>query len=397
MKYFRSYFSVNLTNPIFLLWATWVVSLLICFANVFTVYEPLSNYAITLIIAFLFCISVAYWYGHQFHFVKSMVHYSGVRLYESFNVLFWLVVVAYVLTIVKLGLPPIFSGAQRSTYYLSGGGELVYLLIYPCFYLGIFILYNHLNHLANPWIIGQLIVLLAMIMTKSNKMTIFAIALMLCYFFGRRVNWFVVALMVVIVVLIFSFASITYTKNVTDLNTFEQERYAITGFALPQSLNFLYDPLIYMSSNLYNISTLLQSNMSGQGMGALSFHGIVQIVGIFNPSFNQLNDQARHLINMSTTIPNFSTYSALGELYYDFGPTISLEIATIIGFFSGLFTDPKHRHLFADFLGFILYQTIVLSFFTIYLGNLEVITNLIVVLLIDIYAQSVAGEVLTSE
>lgn len=397
MKQWKSYFSVNLTNPIFLLWATWIISLLICFANVFTVYAPLSNASFMMIVAFVLCVSLAYYYGRQFHFTPSSVHYDGGRLYEAFNVLFALVVASYILTIIKLGLPPIFSGAQRSTYYLSGGGELAYLLVYPCFYLGIFIIYHHLNRHANVFIFFQLLILLAMIMTKSNKMTIFAIILILCYFFGRRVNWFVIVLMAIVVVLIFSFASLTYTKNIIDLNAFDQQRYMLTGFALPQSLNYLYDPFIYMSSNMYNINTVMQSGMSGNGLGALSFHGIVQIIGVFDPSFNQLNDQARHLINMSTTIPSFSTYSALGELYYDFGPAIALELSTVMGFFSGLLTDHHHQHLFTDFFAFILYQTIALSFFTIYIGNLEVITNLLAMLLIDMYARKETGEVLASE
>lgn len=380
---FTHYFSINLSNPLFLLWATWLASLAICAANIFTAYSPLSITTVLAILTFLICISFGYWYGYQFHIDKIQIHYSGMRLYEAFNVLFWLVVAVYVLTIYKLGLPPIFSGVQRSTYYLSGGGELIYLLIFPCFYLGIFIVYHHLLPQLNFWIIAQLLVMALMIMMKSNKMTIFTIMLMLCFFFGRHVNWTLIIIMVAAVVFVFSFASITYTKNITNLTSFEQQRYALTGFSLPEYLNFLYDPFIYLSSNLYNVNTLLQSNLSGTGLGSLSFHGIIQIIGAFDPSFNQLNDQARHLINMSATIPNFSTYSALGELFYDFGMPVALEISTIIGFFSGLFINEKHNILINDFLAFILYQTIVLSFFTIYLGNLEVITNLVVMLAVD--------------
>lgn len=389
-------FHVNLTNPIVLLWTTWLVALLICIANIFTVYAPLTPATVTLVTVFLLCLTIAYWFGHQFHFAHQTVHYDGWRLYQVFSVLFALIVLSYVLTIIKLGLPPIFSGAKRSTYYLSSGGELVYLLIYPCFYLGIFIIYHRLLPYHNKEIILQLLILFAMIMTKSNKMTIFTIFLILCNFYGRRVNWAVIAMMAVGVILIFSFASITYTKNVADLNTFDQERYTLTGFALPQSLNFLYDPFIYMASNLYNVSTLLQSNMSGIGMGSLSFKGIYQIVGVFDPAIKQLSTQAMKTINLSATIPNFSTYSALGELYYDFGPIISIEVAMIIGFVSGLLTDDSNQHLALDFFAFILYQTIVLSFFTIYLGNLEVITNLLVMLMVDAFARLQPGEVLVN-
>lgn len=383
---------VNLSNPLSLLWGTWLISILICICNVFSVYPRLSIKSLFFIFSYLIITSLAFIIGHNLHFQPQITFYNGMRLLTAFNTLFLIVIAAYGITIIRLGLPPLFSGGVRSKYYLSGGGELLYLLIYPCFFLGLFMLYHRKAHYFHSYIIFQLLILTLIIISRGNKMAIFSVFLMVCFFWGRKVNVPAILVVAFLVVIIFSVISITYKRDVNDLNALKTAKISLTGFTLPNRFYFLYDPLIYMSSNINNIYTLMSSHLSAIGMGSLSFKGICQLLAIFNPSLAQLSSQSLLIANTSLTVPIFSTYSGLGELYFDFGPLIAIEIFMLIGFVNGILYNQKGLNLTSTYFGFILFQTLALSFFTFYLGNLEVITNLIVLFLVDMYARRSEGE-----
>ena len=314
--------------------------------------------------------------------------YNYLRLFYSFNILFMVVIFAYVITIIKLGLPPLFSGSVRSQYYLSNGGELLYLLVYPCFFLGLFILYNYKKHPFNGYIYTQLLILLFVIFTRGNKMTIFAIILMFCFYWGKQISLAKLTTLLLLIIAIFLLVSVTYKKNIQNLSALKVARINITGFRLPSNYYFLYDPLIYMSSNIDNLNSLINTRLSGIGLGTLSFKGIYQIIAVFNPSITDLSRQTLINANASLTVPQFSTYSGLGLLYYDFGPLISLETFMLIGFTSGALYNKNSMNLTLMFFSFILFQTLALSFFSFYLGNLEVITNIIFMIIIDLYARN---------
>ena len=378
----------NLTNPLSLLWGTWLFSLGICVTNIFSVYPSLSRKCYLFIFSFLIVTSLAFAIGKAMPINFTPIRYSYSRLLYSFNILFMVVILAYAVTIIKLGLPSLFSGSVRSQYYLSNGGELLYLLIYPCFFLGLFILYNYRKHHLNKYIYIQLLILLFVVFTRGNKMTIFAIMLMLCFYWGEQISLSKLITLLLVVVAIFLIVSITYKKNIQNLNALKIARINITGFRLPSNYYFLYDPLIYMSSNIDNLNSLVNSRLSGIGLGTLSFKGIYQIIAVLNPSVSDLSKQALINANASLIVPQFSTYSGLGLLYYDFGPLIALETFMLIGFVSGVLYNKNSINLTLMFFSFTLFQTLALSFFSFYLGNLEVITNIVFMFLIDLYSRN---------
>lgn len=378
----------NLTNPLSLLWGTWLFSIGICVTKIFSVYPSLSVKCYLFIFSFLIITSLAFVVGKSLPIKFTDTKYNYLRLFYSFNILFMVVIFAYVITIIKLGLPPLFSGSVRSQYYLSNGGELLYLLVYPCFFLGLFIIYNYKKHPFNGYIYTQLLILLFVIFTRGNKMTIFAIILMFCFYWGKQISLAKLTTLLLLIIAIFLLVSVTYKKNIQNLSALKVARINITGFRLPSNYYFLYDPLIYMSSNIDNLNSLINTRLSGIGLGTLSFKGIYQIIAVFNPSITDLSRQTLINANASLTVPQFSTYSGLGLLYYDFGPLISLETFMLIGFTSGALYNKNSMNLTLMFFSFILFQTLALSFFSFYLGNLEVITNIIFMIIIDLYARN---------
>lgn len=379
--------SLNLTSPLPFLWGTWLIALIICFLDIFTAYPVPSNETVVFVCAFLIGSTVAYHYGIRLQPSQKNIRYTGKRLYRAFNILFTLVVLSYIVTIIRLGLPPLLVGGNRSNYYLSGGGELIYLLIYPCFFLGLFVLYRQSSFNYQRVLSFQLIILFLIILTRGNKMAIFSVILMICFFWGHKVNWSFLIILLALVILIFALLSTIYKRNVSNLNNLKAAKIALTGFSLPDSCYFLYDPMIYLSSNVNNVDSLIQAHMSGLGFGAFSFKGICQLLGIINPEISGLPHQALVMANSTLTVPLFSTYSGLGELYFDFGPVIAIELMMILSFACGYFNESTRSNLSQSFVAFLLYQTLTLSFFTFYLGNLEVITNIFVVLVIDKYAR----------
>lgn len=220
-------------------------------------------------------------------------------------------------------------------------------------------------------------------------MTIFAIMLMFCFYWGKQISLAKLTTLLLLVIAIFLIVSVTYKKNIQNLSALKIARINITGFRLPSNYYFLYDPLIYMSSNIDNLNSLINARFSGMGLGTLSFKGAYQIIAVFNPSITELSRQILINANASLIVPQFSTYSGLGLLYYDFGPLITLEVFMLIGFICGALYNRNSMNLTLMFFSFILFQTLALSFFSFYLGNLEVITNIVFVFLIDLYSRNV--------
>lgn len=377
---------INLNNPLFFFWSTWIITILICLLNIFSAYNKLSLKTYLYLFLYLLVTTFGFILGKSLSFANVDIKYTPSKLVVSFNILFLLVCCAYILTIIKLGLPPAISGADRSTYYLGNGGELIYLLIYPCFFLGL-ILFREIPLIK---ILPQLIVLSIIVLSRGNKMTIFTIVLMIFYLYGRKIKLINIILFLIFVLVVFYFSTYIYTKNVTDKYLLQTTRVLLTGFTLPNNFYFLYDPLIYFSSNLYNLNNLINLDLSFIGHGLISFKSITQILGAFNPSVTEHYVELQNILNSSLTVPIFNTYSGLGLLYFDFGIILTLAIMLVIGILTGGIYKNKEKSnvsLTTNFFGFILYQTLALSFFTFYLGNLEVLTNLIIMFIISLIAK----------
>lgn len=384
---------INLSNPLFLMWSTWILSIVICLLKIFSSYNNLSLKTLFFIATFLVFTSVGFIFGKKRsnNYVIVAREYSERKLLIAFNLLFLLVTAIFAATVIKLGLPPAISGGDRSTYYISGATEIIYLLIYPCFFIG-FYLIKKFN--CRYRICVQLIILTCFILLKGNKMSFFTILLMIFVLFGKKVNLFRVILILGCILLVFYLSTFIYTKNILDQNALKDARILLTGFSLSGNWYFLYDPLIYLASNLYNLNNLISSNLSGIGLGTVSFKGLFQVIGFLFPMVTTKMSIGLLEMNSTLSVPIFNTFSALGLLYYDFGEFFTLIIMFLIGFLAGKNYSATENYgcISIMFIYLILFQTLVLSFFTFYLGNLEVITNIIVIIIIDLLCKNGEGE-----
>lgn len=389
--FFRKH-TINLSKPYFLLWCTWGVGIGVCLLNIFKAYPAINYITYTFVIINLITISICFHFGQKSTKINfQSTRYDINRLKLSLNILFCLVSLAYIVTILKLGLPPLFSGSDRSTYYLSGGGELVYLLVYPAFFISLILIKK--DRLTWPLFI-KILILSFFLISKSNKMSIFSILLMVCVIFGKRMNISKIFIGLAIIFIIFGISSYVYTKSYSNQQALKTARIALTGFSLPIKYYYLYDPLIYISSNIYNLNSLVINHMSSQGYGIESFPGIAQLVAVLFPQVSEASNTA--LLSMDSVLPIslFNTFSGLGLLYYDFGNFFSTFIMGCVSFACGcLYVKTAHSEsIFTMFLYYLLYQTIVLSFFTFYLGNMEVITNLLVIIMIDLFCRQQSSQ-----
>lgn len=379
---------INFNNALVILWGTWGAVILICIAGIFSLYNNLSVQTVIFIFSSLICITIGFAVGTRSKFVDAPVAINLNKLLLVFNILTLFVALAFFLTIILMGLPPALGNEiERSQYYLPNGGELLYLLIFPAYFLG---LVYYKNNGSIKKIAIQLIILTTFIILKGNKMGLFTIMLMYLYLFGKKLNLFKILSLLFGIVLVFYFASFIYTSQVTDVNLLENAKINLTGFKLSRNFYYLYDVFIYLASNAYNLNTLILSGLGGIGFGTISFSGITQPLSMIIPKLSSVNDMAVSSMNLSLQIKNYNTYSGFGMLYVDFGVIISAFILFILAVLAGREykrMQVKRSSIFQLFLGFLFYQTISLSFFTFYLGNVEVITNLIVIGVTSIFVR----------
>ena len=379
--------SFDLSNPLFFLWSTWTISFVICVGNVFQAYSKLSLKTIMFIFICLLMVTIGFHLGKRVKITYKLKKYNTKVLVNSFNILTILVIGAFLATIYIKGLPPVLSSEniQRSDYYLNNGGELVYLLMYPANYLGIYLL----KIVNKRKIVPQLLILWIIAILRGNKMTIFAIILIWLFLYGKKVYLEKILLLLGIIIVIFYVASYIYTKNISNLSVFKIERMNIVGINLATSFYFLFDLMVYLSTNIFNLNGLLMMNLGGVGLGTQSFKGVLQVFSAFVPKISEYSNNISNVMSQTLQVSSFNTYSALGLLYVDFGMILSIVIMFIMGVISGtLFSYHKefNSNIGVNFIGFCFYQTLALSFFSFYIGNLEVISNIIVMLVINYLA-----------
>ncbi|MGY5210856.1 hypothetical protein ACXGSF_00420 [Limosilactobacillus mucosae] len=379
--------SFDLSNPLFFLWSTWIISFVICVGNIFQAYSKLSLKTIMFIFICLLMVTIGFHLGKRVKITCKLKKYNTKVLVNSFNILTILVIGAFLATIYIKGLPPVLSSEniQRSDYYLNNGGELVYLLMYPANYLGIYLL----KIVNKRKIVPQLLILWIIAILRGNKMTIFAIILIWLFLYGKKVYLEKILLLLGIIIVIFYVASYIYTKNISNLSVFKIERMNVVGFSLATSFYFLFDLMVYLSTNIFNLNGLIMMNLGGIGLGTQSFKGVSQVFSAFVPKISEYSNNISNVMSQTLQVSSFNTYSALGLLYVDFGILLSIVIMFIIGAISGtLFSYHRefNSNIGVNFIGFCFYQTLALSFFSFYIGNLEVISNIIVMLVINYLA-----------
>lgn len=377
----------DLTKSIVLFIATWSVSLLIYKSGLFLNYPKIAQITWYFIGLTIVTTTALYLFGFQIKWNTSAISYDLKKVQKSSDIILILVVCSFLFTVYKLGLPPTLGGAViRSEYYLSGI-ETVYLLIYVSIFLYAYII-QKTGSIKSVSI--QLLIIIILIVLKGNKFAFFVFMLTLLFFFGRKIKVARIFLILLGIVVVFVLASTIYISSENEY-LLRSTQISQLGFSLPYNFAFLIDPLVYFSSNIANLNAIINSNFSEWNYGSFSFKIIWQNLSFLVPSAENEVLNTTNWINSVLPFPWLNTYSALGSLFVDFGIVLSIIVFGILGFFSGIFDKiriQKNPSLPVLFLGLSFYQFFSLSFFTFYFTNKEIITNVIVVVIVHLYAST---------
>lgn len=382
------HWKVNLTNPMVIFLGTWLIVFIIVYENVFVNFYYLSIKTILFVLVTALCVLIFFQIGKKSRITIKATNYNFNKLAISSNIIGCIVVFAFVITWIKLGPPPLLgSSLDRASYYVSGI-ELLYQMLYAALFLNLFLWKKgHGSNLVITWIL----IFSVFTVLRGNKTGIFLIVLMFLYFFEKKVDIFKILLLVFGIIVVFYFVSFIYLNSVTNEDLLKNLKMAMTGYRLPTQLYILYDPLIYLVNNVYNLNGLINQSMGGIGFGTISFPGITKVLGVLFGHVSMFRNDVSSQMTNTLQFLSINTFSGLGKLYVDFGLILSEVVMCIIGFISGVyfynFTYSYHDiGIIHYYIGLTLYETLALSFFTFYMGNIEVLVNFIVILIIHLFS-----------
>ncbi|MCT3054381.1 oligosaccharide repeat unit polymerase [Leuconostoc citreum] len=376
----------DFTKSIVVFIVTWITSLFTYESGLFSNYPVLSFKTWFFIISTILFTTSLYFVSYQINWKAKDVSYDLAKIRKSADLIMVLVFFSFLGTVYKLGLPPTLGGGViRSEYYVSGF-ETIYLLIYLAMFLYIYIA-QKTKSIKLVWV--QFLVILILIILKANKFAFFVLLLTLMFFFGKKIKIGRLLIIVVGIIGVFILASMLYISKENEY-VLRSAQISELGFKLPYYFAFLIDPLVYLSSNIVNLNAIVNSQFSDWNYGAFSFKIIWQNFSFLFPSAENKVSNTANWINSILPFPWLNTYSALGSLYVDFGTLISIMILSISGFFAGIFDklrSKRNSSLILLFFGLTFYQLFAFSFFSFYFTNKEIITNIIVLAVVHIYAR----------
>ncbi|WP_137598038.1 O-antigen polymerase [Paucilactobacillus kaifaensis] len=382
------HWKINLTNPMVIFLGTWILVFIIVYENIFANFYHLSLKTVLFVLISIFFVVFFFRIGKKLGITMKIVYYNLNRLAISANILGCIVIFAFIITWIKLGPPPLLgSSIDRANYYVSGI-ELLYQMLYVALFLNLFL---WKKGYSSGLVINWILIFSVFTALRGNKTGIFLIILMFLYFFGKKVDVFKIVLLFLGIISVFYFVSFIYLNSVANENLLKDLKMSMTGYQLPTQLYVLYDPLIYMVNNIYNLNGLINQNLGGIGLGSISFPGITQIFDILFNHISIFKDSVSSQMTGTLQFLSINTFSGLGKLYVDFGLFLSEAFMCVIGFVSGVYF---YNLMYAShdisiihyYMGLILYETLSLSFFTFYMGNIEVFINLIVLFIIHLFS-----------
>lgn len=376
----------NLSNGLVVFYLTWLLSILIYLSGVFSNYPSISINTWVYMMS-TFCVTtILYFFGKRIDWKVPKQYYDTDKVLKCANFILIAVLISFAITILKLGIPPTLGGSIiRSRYYVSGF-ETVYLMIYVDIFLYMFILKKteSIKH-----IVPQMMLILILILLKGNKFAFFVLLLTVLFFFGEKIKLGKVLGLSVLVIGVFIIASMLYLSSDNQF-VLRNAQMAELGYQLPYSLSFLIDPMVYFSSNVVNLNSIVNANFSDWNFGAFSFKIIWQNFSFLFPESENHVQNTVIWINSNLPFPWLNTYSALGSTFVDFGKFISVMLFGLLGFISGSLDKVRSKNpsLIVLFFGLLLYQFFSLSFFTFFFTNKEIITNVLVIVFVHFYCRT---------
>lgn len=377
---------IKVTEPSYLYSIIWFSIIFIYLIDIIGILSPLNPvfywvFATTYVI-FIFGCSI----GKKVKRDKNKYFYSKSRLYLSYKILFVLIFISFVLTVQKLGLPPLLSGVNRQDYYV-GYLEIIYLSIYVFWFIGFFLIKEKYKPKR---VILLILATLLIVILRGNKFPIIYLICLSIYSKTREKEVRLKQIMayIFLILVIFIGAMTLYVEN---FQLHIPYKVGLVDFKLSPSLWFLIDPLLYLTSNFMNLSNFLVSESFTHDFGLQITRGLLSLARI-DGLFEDTYKLSEELWKQSLVYPWLTTGTYLKEVYMDFGHVGLLLFPFFFGAFSGNYYKITNVTSFKpsivqSYISFILFYSICISFFSFYFNNIELFTNLILIYIIHHYSK----------
>lgn len=381
--------TINILNPIVLYCVVWGTMIFLYLIPLFTSFPSITPRKWLIIVGTVVLFST----GSLL--VTSLVHVQNIKKNYVYNlkiiqyiviILLFVVFTAFVVTVTQLGLPPLLGGnINRADYYVSYI-EPFYLLIFPFWFLNIYLIKCNYKAGFNVFLI---VLSLLLVLLKGNKFPlVFFIGLVIFYLgVDRRAKVGHLICLAFVVIGVFGLSS-TFITRATDQVI--QAQNIILGVNVPSRLRFIVDPILYFTNNLLNITNFFDIQ-SPYSYGAQLFSGFFHDLGIDSLT-NQLIVTNESLWSGNLQFSWLTTGSYLKVLYLDFGYAGVLVGSLLYGIICGLFyvniRDLKmNNSLIKLYVYYLLFLSVLLSFFTSYLSENGLIYNFFVIIIVHVLSQ----------
>lgn len=381
---------INILNPFFVFISIWILLILVYSLNLFRNFPKLEVYTWIFISLSLYLFVFGMFIGSKKRIEKieeKNSEYDYKKLFNMSVLVLTLVMISFVITVLVLGLPPVLGGTvPRNEYYLSGL-ERLYLFIYVYWFISFYLIVNSYKIRLNLALITSSLI---PVILKGNKFQIIIFILIFIFFYGlknKKIKFNYIIISIFTILIIFYFTTKLYVSNSSsDLTMI---RVNLVGYKGKGTL--LLDPLLYFTNNLMNLNNFLIFETRELSYGLQSFSGVINTFNL-NSIFESNISKFDLLWKESLQFKWLTTGSYLKTLLTDFGYIGAILINLPIGYFVGAIWKKIKVNLFANslttlYLYLITFICLSLSFFTSYFSSDEIIMNLILIKIIDIYCK----------
>lgn len=381
---------INILNPILLYILIWGGMCLLYLIPLFSNFKEINLKEWGIILATIVTFVIGSLFGSRVTNEGNEINYQYSKKKLQISTV-WLVIIEYIaflITVYKLGLPPLLGGSVLRVNYYVGFVEQFFLLIFPLWFLSIYLIYRHYKVKTNVIII---IFSILPVILKGNKFPFVFLLALLLFFVGlnRKIRLKYLVNIILIVVGLFYVSSLLLMK---DSNNVLYYRNIELGYISRNVLvDILVDPILYITNNLMNITTFF--NLTPKyTFGIQQLSGVFHSLRIDNILFSDSILYNKDLWDSNLQYAWLTTGTYLKTLFMDWG-ILGLLVGPLgYGLLAGYFSrktknEVENISLIALYIAMLIFYSILISFFTNYFEGNEFFINVIVIFLIHRYSR----------
>lgn len=174
---------INILNPILLYILIWGGMCLLYLIPLFSNFKEINLKEWGIILATIVTFVIGSLFGSRITNEGNEINYQYSKKKLQISTV-WLVIIEYIaflITVYKLGLPPLLGGSVLRVNYYVGFVEQIFLLIFPLWFLSIYLIYRHYKVKTNVIII---IFSILPVILKGNKFPFVFLLALLLFFVG---------------------------------------------------------------------------------------------------------------------------------------------------------------------------------------------------------------------